>query len=116
MKIWGNILIVVLGFIFLAFLFQTIVLAWVAFAIGSLSLVVPGFARRFDWLWLKSGAALGWFNSRVILGVVYFVVLVPIALISRIFGKDKLRLRRSNTSLYVERDHLYTAEDLQNPF
>lgn len=116
MKIWRNILVVVLGFTVLAFLFKTLILAWIAFGIGVCSLLIPGFARKFDWVWLKFGASLGWFNSRVILAIVYFLVLVPVALISRIFGKDKLRLRQTDESLYVVRDHSYSAGDLENPF
>ena len=41
--------------------------------------------------WIKLGNALGWINSRVILGLVFLLVLQPIALIMRLAGYDPLR-------------------------
>ena len=42
-------------------------------------------------LWMKLGILLGWVNSRMVLGLVYIVILQPIALILTIFGYDPLR-------------------------
>ena len=42
-------------------------------------------------VWMKLGNALGWLNSRIILGLVFLVVLQPIAFIMRLFGYDPLR-------------------------
>ena len=41
--------------------------------------------------WMKLGYALGWVNSRLILGLVFLIVLQPIAFIMRFFGYDPLR-------------------------
>ena len=41
--------------------------------------------------WMALGHALGWINSRIILGLVFFIVLQPIAFIMKIFGYDPLR-------------------------
>ena len=52
--------------------------------------------------WIKIGNILGWFNSRIILGLVFLIVLQPIALIMRIFGHDPLRMKKSNQKSYRE--------------
>ena len=52
--------------------------------------------------WMRLGYILGWINSRIILGIVYFIVLVPIALLMRIFGHDPLRLNKNNQKSYRE--------------
>ena len=44
--------------------------------------------------WMKLGHVLGWINSRIILGMVFIVVLVPISLIMKIFGYDPLRIKK----------------------
>ena len=44
--------------------------------------------------WMKLGHILGWLNSRIILGLVFLIVLQPIALIMRIFGHDPLKQKR----------------------
>lgn len=52
--------------------------------------------------WMKLGLALGWINSRIILGLVYFMILLPISLIMRIFGYDPLRKKKSGEKSYRE--------------
>ena len=44
--------------------------------------------------WMKLGNILGWVNSRIILGLVFLIILQPIALIMRIFGHDPLRTKQ----------------------
>ena len=41
--------------------------------------------------WMKLGLILGWINSRIILGLVFIIVLLPIAFIMRIFKYDPLK-------------------------
>ncbi len=53
-------------------------------------------------VWMKLGLALGWINSRIILGLIYFIVLLPISLIMKIFGYDPLRKKKSNKLSYRE--------------
>ena len=50
-------------------------------------------------LWSALGYALGWLNSHVMLGIVYFTVLLPIAIVMRIFGYDPLNLKKDHTAM-----------------
>ena len=52
--------------------------------------------------WMKLGHILGWVNSRIILGLVFLIVLQPIALIMRIFGHDPLRTKKNTHKSYRE--------------
>ena len=52
--------------------------------------------------WIKLGHILGWVNSRIILGLVFFIVLQPIALIMRILGHDPLRTKKFSQKSYRE--------------
>jgi hypothetical protein len=40
--------------------------------------------------WMRLGHILGWINTRIILGVVFFVVVTPIGIMRRLFGKDPM--------------------------
>jgi hypothetical protein len=87
----------------------------IAFGIGLVSIFIPPAARAIEWLWLKFALALGWVNSRILLSIIYFVFLMPIALLSRLFTKDPLLLKAKNSaSLYTTRNHQYKKEDLEN--
>lgn len=47
--------------------------------------------------WMAFGAVLGSVNSRIILGIVFFVIVTPVALALRLFGKDLLALKFHKT-------------------
>tara|TARA_B100000242_G_scaffold3716_1_gene2193 strand:- start:431 stop:823 length:393 start_codon:yes stop_codon:yes gene_type:complete len=53
-------------------------------------------------VWMKIGYILGWLNSRIILGLVFLIILQPIALIMRIFGHDPLRTKKHAQKSYRE--------------
>ena len=57
--------------------------------------------------WMELGHALGWLNSHIILGLVFIVVLQPIAYVMRLTGYDPLRRRRKGEKTYREnrQDH-----------
>lgn len=47
----------------------------------------------FNKLWMRLGALLGIIVSPIVMGVVYFVIITPIGLIMKLFGKDVLNLK-----------------------
>ena len=53
-------------------------------------------------LWMKLGESLGWINSKLILGLIFILVLQPIALIMKIFNYDPLKLKKRNVNTYRE--------------
>ena len=54
-------------------------------------------------IWIALGNALGWVNSKIILGIVFIVVLQPIAFVMRLTGYDPLRRRRKEDKTYREK-------------
>ena len=58
----------------------------------------------FNKLWFKFGLLLGKIISPIIMGVVFFLVVTPIAFIMRIIGKDLLNLKfNKNKSYWIEK-------------
>ena len=53
-------------------------------------------------IWMKIGFILGWLNSRLILGLVFLIVLLPIAFIMKIIGYDPLKMKKNNQKSYRE--------------
>ncbi len=51
-------------------------------------------------LWFKLGIFLGKIISPLIMGIIFFLVVTPIGLIMRIFGKDVLNLKYNNNQSY----------------
>ena len=56
-----------------------------------LGLGLPRFLRPVYRVWMIIGHALGWVNTRIILGIVFYGLLTPMGLIMRLFGKDSMQ-------------------------
>ena len=93
---------IIIGWIIPAFgghAFRTWTL-WIGLPSFILGILKPSMLFYTYKAWIKLGLALGWINSRIILGLVYFIILIPIALIMKIFGYDPLRKKKSNEISY----------------
>ena len=76
---------------------------WISFPLLFLAILKPDLLFYPYKAWMKLGYILGWFNSRVILGLVFLLILQPIALIMRVFGHDPLRIKKNiNQKSYRE--------------
>ena len=51
-------------------------------------------------LWFSFGLLLGKIVSPIVLGVIFFVLIAPVALVTRAFGRDALHLRRRPSDSY----------------
>jgi hypothetical protein len=110
-----NILVIVTGLLAFSMFFKIDWLAKIALAIGLLSVFIPLAARGIEWIWLKLATMLGWTNSKILLSVIYFGFLLPIALFSRVFTNDPLTLNgRKVSSLFISRNHTFKKDDLKN--
>ena len=69
---------------------------------GTLGILRPGLLLYPYRAWMKLGHILGWVNSRIILGLVFLIVLQPIAFIMRILGHDPLRTKKNTQKSYRE--------------
>ena len=80
-----------------------------------LGLISPGLLLYPYKSWMALGNALGWVNSRIILGIVFLLVLQPIAFFMKCIGYDPLRLKIKKTSSYREKK-ISTDTDLTRIF
>jgi predicted membrane metal-binding protein len=55
-------------------------------------------------IWFKFGILLGKIVSPIIMGAIFFVVVTPIGILMRLFGKDVLNLKyNDNKSYWIEK-------------
>ena len=111
-----TILSIVVGFLALHYIFGGIYFLPAALIIGVLSLISDGFAHLISQAWAKFAMVLGRINGNILLTLVFFIFLTPVAFLMRIFKKgDALKLKKQNANtVYVTRDHTYTKSDLAN--
>lgn len=73
----------------------------------------------FALLWYSLSNLLGRIVSSILLTAVYFIMLMPVALIQKLARKDKLNIKqfkKSSESVFITRNHLYIKSDLENPY
>ena len=90
-----------------------------AMVLHVLNMIVPQVYRPVAVLWLGLSDLLGSVVSKILLSVVFFVVVTPIGILRRLFGKDSLQLRAfkaSKESVMLERNHTFIGSDLERPY
>ncbi len=68
------------------------------------ALLMPSTLRPVYTTWMKIGHGLGWVNTRIILGVLFYVIVLPMGLVMRLFGKDPMARKcdKSATSYRIK--------------
>ena len=68
--------------------------------------------------WFYLGIAIGYVVSPIIIGIIYFVIITPVAVIGKIFGRDELKIKELHKETYwVERDEsLEKNQSFKNQF
>ena len=68
------------------------------------ALIVPRLLRPLNLLWTRVGAILHAIVAPLVMGAVFFLAVVPVAMIVRLFGKDPLHLKfETFTSNWIKR-------------
>ena len=92
---------------------------WAALVALVLNMASPKVFRGFAYLWWNFAHALGNVVSTIVLAVSFYLVVAPMAFLRRLIGRDPMALkkwRRGDESVFIERNHVYTADDLRNPY
>lgn len=112
----GNItLAIVVGFIGLSLIFDIPVLIYIALAIGFISLLSTTIQGKIIFVWEKIAKVIGTINSYLLLSIIFFIFLTPIALLMKLLNnKDSLRLKKPTDSNFFVRDFKFKKEDLSN--
>ena len=62
-------------------------------ALMGLGLLLPSLLKPLQKIWMGFAVIMGWFMTRLILGILFYLILTPMSLLMRLFGKRFLDLR-----------------------
>ncbi len=76
-----------------------------ALAFFVLALFKPSLLHPANSVWIRFGLVLHWIVTPIVMAILFFGTVTPIALILRALGKDPLRLKldRSSKTYWIER-------------
>ena len=108
----GIILLVISGYLFWKEKESFQIFLAIGIILFLTAIALPSVLKPVYWMWMIFGVILGWIMTRVILSLLFYVIISPIGLTSRFFGKQFLELRwdKSKESYWNFRNN----EHLQN--
>ena len=110
-----TVLVITVGFLVLYVVFKKTMFLDVALVIGLAGVFSFYLSEKIHWVWNKLSLLLAAISNRVLLGIVFFVVVTPMALIRRMRGKDGLRrFDATATSNFSRREQVFEKKDLEN--
>jgi len=83
-------------------------------AFVMISFTIPNVFTYLNLFWIKLGYFLGKIISPIVMGIVFFIIVTPIGLLLRLFGKDILRLKRNKKTYWIKRD--YKIQSMKKQF
>ncbi len=104
---------IVVGFGLIAYFTKSQYLSLGVLSLGLVFLLFPIVGDAISKIWFKIAELIGGVMSKVLLTIVFFIFLLPVATLSKLFKKDILGLKKPENSNYVERHHLYSGKDLE---
>ncbi|MFT3682462.1 MAG: SxtJ family membrane protein [Ferruginibacter sp.] len=110
-----TILVIAAGLLVFYFMYKKDWL-WISAAVILVTGFISSFlAEKIHWAWMKVAHILGAINGFILLNLIFFFLLTPIALIRKILKKTPLQLQKSKTgTMFFTRNHTYQKKDAEN--
>ncbi len=123
LKIFGLILAVILSLIGTINLYKkNITIATILYSLDLIvvvfTIVRPEYLRPIHRAMLFVSQKIGWFNTRLLLGIIYYLVFTPIGMVMRILGRDLLdrKYDRQKNSYWILIDEKYDKKRCERQF
>ena len=84
-----------------------------------LIMIWPAIFKPLARLWFGLSHLLGNIISKIMLSIIFYIVVTPIGLFRKLLGADSMRVgkwKQSNESVFLERNHTYSTNDLKKPY
>ncbi len=66
-----------------------------------------------DQVWMKMAYVLGLFMPKILLTIIFYGILFPIALLFKLFGKSDIILKNNRKSFFKEVNKSYTSASFE---
>jgi hypothetical protein len=117
LKAKSTILVIVMGFIIIYAYSKNFNFLKVSIIIGLLGVISDKASLFIDKIWFKISFILSLIIPNILLGSIFYLILFPIALLSRLFGnKDPLNLKNSLKTLFINKNTNFKAKSFEQPW
>ena len=98
----STVLVIVVGFLALHLIFSWNWAVIVSLVVGVLGIISVSTSRKIEWLWFKIAGILQYIIPNILLTLIYFLILFPLSILSKLFHKDLLMLSDKHNSYFVD--------------
>ncbi len=112
------IFLIITGYFFLnKSLNLTYVFATISITLFFITIIKADLLLYPNKLWIKFGLLLGMIISPIVLGVLFFILFTPTAILMKLYGRDELRIKfKKNTSYWILRETQINSDSFSNQF
>ena len=117
LKAKSTILVIVVGFIIIYTYSKNYNFLRISIIIGLLGVISDSASLIIDKIWFKISYILGLIVPNILLGLIFYIILFPIAILSRIFGnKDALNLKNNTNTLFINKNSIFKSKSFEQPW
>ena len=109
-----TILVIITGLLVIYLLTKIDVILNIILALGIIGCFFPSLSKKVEVVWFKLAYIISLIIPNIILAIVFYFILFPIALLSRIFSKDPLFLKNPSKSTYKDVNKLFNKDKFKN--
>jgi len=91
----------------MGFLILYLVFSWqwaviVSVTVGVVGILSSYLSKKIEWGWMKLAKFMGYLIPNILLSIVFFLILFPISLFSKLFRKDPLMLSEKYQTYFID--------------
>jgi hypothetical protein len=98
----STILVISMGFLILYLVFAWRWAVTTSLVIGLVGILSNTLSNKIEWAWMKLSHVLSLIVPSVLLTIIFYLILFPISLFSKLFTKDPLMLSNKHSSYFVD--------------
>lgn len=107
-------LTIVIGFVLISNYFNSKTIFTIAIIIGIISIFSESINDKIIWVWGKITEILGMIMPNVLLSIVFYFFLTPLAFINKLNrNKNPLQLKNNSTSNFIAQKKNFSHESLE---
>jgi hypothetical protein len=112
-----TILTITVGFLFLYSVLRWNGLLVASLITGMIGLFSDYLSQKIEWAWLQLTILLSFIVPNILLSLIFYLILFPIAFLSRVFGKkDEMLLEKGISTYYFDRNKNFSEKDFIHPW
>ena len=115
-KAFETILVLALASLIISLWLNVEWLEYVAIAFLLIGIVSKRISMEIAKVWLAFSHYLGLVMNFVLMFLIFHFILIPLALLQRLFGSNHIRRKNIGNTYFHHRNHHYSSKDIDNPW